>query len=148
MGELAELEAEYCSRIRRVLPLAIVDVKRQPLRAGAPAGPVLRREAKDILAHVRPEDVVAVLSERGHLVSTEELAGFLSRQERGCRGWLVCVIGGPLGLAQEVEARAHARFGLSRLTLPHLLVRTIWLEALYRALDVNRGGPYHRGDLR
>ncbi len=146
--ELSHLDAEYCRRIRRHLPLEMVDVKRQALRNGVPSGPALEREAKDILAHVSRGDVLAALSERGKLVSTPELAVFLTRQQLSCRGWLAVVIGGPMGLAEQVERQAHALFGLSRLTLPHLLVRTIWLEALYRALDVNHGGPYHKGDAR
>jgi 23S rRNA (pseudouridine1915-N3)-methyltransferase len=57
----------------------------------------------------------------------------------------VFCIGGPDGLAPDVDARARARWSLSALTLPHGLARVVVAEALYRAVTVIKGLPYHRG---
>jgi 23S rRNA (pseudouridine1915-N3)-methyltransferase len=57
---------------------------------------------------------------------------------------LALVIGGPDGLAAEVLARARERWSLSRLTLPHALVRVLLAEQLYRAVSLLAGHPYHR----
>jgi 23S rRNA (pseudouridine1915-N3)-methyltransferase len=57
---------------------------------------------------------------------------------------LALVIGGPDGLAQEVLIGADQQLSLSRLTLPHPLVRVVLAEQLYRAHTVLSGHPYHR----
>ena len=54
------------------------------------------------------------------------------------------MIGGPDGLAPKVLARAQQRWSLSRLTLPHGLVRVVLIEQLYRATTLLAGHPYHR----
>ncbi len=57
------------------------------------------------------------------------------------------VIGGPDGVAEVIRTRAREVLRLSSLTLPHALVRVVLAEALYRALSVLQGHPYHRGDM-
>ena len=54
------------------------------------------------------------------------------------------LIGGPDGLAADCLARANAKWGLSKLTLPHALARVLVLEQLYRAASLLSGHPYHR----
>jgi 23S rRNA (pseudouridine1915-N3)-methyltransferase len=53
-------------------------------------------------------------------------------------------IGGPDGLAPEVDARAEMKWSLSALTLPHALARVVVAEALYRAVSIIKRHPYHR----
>jgi 23S rRNA (pseudouridine1915-N3)-methyltransferase len=86
---------------------------------------------------------VVALDMTGAPWSTEQLGGSL-------RAWLeagvpvALLIGGPDGLAPACLARAAERWALSRLTLPHGLVRIVVAEALYRAWAVLEGHPYHR----
>ena len=72
-----------------------------------------------------------------------ELARWLETQRAGGQD-LAFIIGGPDGLAQEVLARGRKLWSLSRLTLPHALVRVVLAEQLYRAATVLAGHPYHR----
>ena len=76
-------------------------------------------------------------------MSSEQLAQFLQARARDGRDVAFC-IGGPDGLAPEVDARADFRWSLSALTLPHGLARVIVAEALYRAVSITKGHPYHR----
>jgi 23S rRNA (pseudouridine1915-N3)-methyltransferase len=86
---------------------------------------------------------VAVLDERGTQFSTRELAAWL--QQRMQQGEdLAFLIGGPDGLAPEVLARGNFTLSLSRLTLPHALVRVLLAEQLYRAHSILSHHPYHR----
>ena len=100
-------------------------------------------EAKRILALLSARDIVVPLDERGEQLSTLELARWLETQRAGGQH-LAFIIGGPDGLAQEVLARGRKLWSLSRLTLPHALVRVVLAEQLYRAATVLAGHPYHR----
>jgi 23S rRNA (pseudouridine1915-N3)-methyltransferase len=70
---------------------------------------------------------------------SEQLAGWLGEGRD-----LSLLVGGPDGLAQECLKRAHQRWSLSLLTLPHALVRVVVAEQIYRAWSILRGHPYHR----
>ena len=54
------------------------------------------------------------------------------------------VIGGPYGLAPSLKMKADLRLSLSPLTMSHQIVRVVLLEQLYRGLDINAGGRYHK----
>ena len=83
------------------------------------------------------------LDERARELSTRELAVWLNmRMQQGED--LAFVIGGPDGLASEVLARGNFSLSLSRLTLPHALVRVLLAEQLYRAHCILTHHPYHR----
>lgn len=103
---------------------------------------VREREAGALLEALEPGEKLIALDPGGTEWSSEEVA---ARVE----GWgtpAAClVVGGPLGLHPGLLERAAVRWSLSRLTLPHELVRVVVAEQLYRALSILRGLPYHRG---
>ena len=82
---------------------------------------------------------VVALSEEGREFTTAEFAAHLAAAD----GKVVFVIGGPFGLAPEVEKRARLVWSLSRLTFTHEMARMLLLEQLYRACNLNAGGRYH-----
>jgi len=100
-------------------------------------------EARRILALLSPREWPVALDERGEQFSTVELARWLE-QQRGVGQPIVFIIGGPDGLAPQVLSRARRLWSLSRLTLPHALVRVVLAEQIYRAAMVLAGHPYHR----
>jgi 23S rRNA (pseudouridine1915-N3)-methyltransferase len=124
-------------------PLASVtlrEVKEVPLR-GRSAAEVLRDEGRRLLAAWPQAPIVVALAIDGRAQTTEEFAAWLQRCfERGGAG---CVIGGSVGLSEDVLARADDRLSLSALTLPHQLARVVLLEQLFRAGKILRGEAYH-----
>ena len=100
-------------------------------------------EGTRLLAAVTAQDYVVALDERGRELTTRELAGFLEARMRDGRD-LALLIGGADGLAPAVRARADFTWSLSRLTLPHALVRVVLAEQLYRAHTILGNHPYHR----
>lgn len=136
-GPEAELVARYAARIRPALIVTeIAD------GVGAPAE-IKRREAAAILAALTPGEFVIVLDLAGRALSSEGFAETLTKwidAGRKCS----FVIGGAEGLDAAVLARADATLCLGTLTWPHMLVRAMLAEQIYRAQAIAAGHPYHR----
>jgi len=134
---------DYLARLAPRLAVSLVEIEPGPRTAGGTAHKAIAAEGQRLLGAVRPADQVAILDERGTQLSTRELAAWL--QERMQQGEdLAFLIGGPDGLAPQVLARANFTLSLSRLTLPHALVRVLLAEQLYRAHSILTHHPYHR----
>jgi 23S rRNA (pseudouridine1915-N3)-methyltransferase len=100
-------------------------------------------EAERLLRRIPADAHVVALDVAGSQWSSQELAVELQRwQGQGSDCYLL--IGGPDGLDSTCLARANQRWSLSSLTLPHGLVRIVVAEALYRAVCIRRGHPYHK----
>jgi 23S rRNA (pseudouridine1915-N3)-methyltransferase len=122
------------------MTVTVREVKEVALR-GRSEAEVLREEGKRLLAAWPQAPAVAALAVDGVSLDTEGFAARLQLAfERGGAGF---VIGGSLGLAGEVRARAGDALSLSDLTLPHQLARVVLLEQLFRAGKILRGEPYH-----
>jgi 23S rRNA (pseudouridine1915-N3)-methyltransferase len=135
---------EYARRLSGAWKLeltAVAPANRRETAGGGEAAKAL--EAKRILALLSPRDTPVPLDEHGEQFSTLELARWLE-QQRTDGQHIVFIIGGADGLAPQVLARGRRRWSLSRLTLPHALVRVVLAEQLYRAAMVLAGHPYHR----
>ena len=142
-GWVREACEDYITRLGSRLPIEVTEIGAGPRAGGASAAKAIAREGERLLAALRRDDYLVALDERGTEFSTRELAAWLkTRMQEGQD--LAFVIGGPDGLAPEVLARARARWSLSRLTLPHALVRVVLVEQLYRAHSLLAGHPYHR----
>jgi len=100
-------------------------------------------EGKRLLGALKAGEHVTTLDERGRELSTRELAAWLGQRMQDGRD-LAFLIGGPDGFATEVLARSDFTLSLSRLTLPHALVRVLLVEQLYRAHSILGNHPYHR----
>ncbi len=138
-----EVVEDYTRRLSGSLRIAMVEVSAGQRRARADPAQAMQLEGQRILALLKPQEFVVALDERGAQSTTRELATWLSARQHDGRD-LVFVIGGPDGLASCVLARADYKLSLSKLTLPHPLVRVVLAEQLYRAHTVLAGHPYHR----
>ena len=87
---------------------------------------------------------VVVLDERGEQLDSSTFAGRIAAWRAEGRTDLACLIGGPDGLAESLRARADLLLAFGRMTWPHLLVRAMLVEQLYRAATILAGHPYHR----
>jgi 23S rRNA (pseudouridine1915-N3)-methyltransferase len=136
-GPEREIFDRYAKRIKPAL--ALVEL---PDGVGSPAE-IKRREADAILAALKPDEFVIALdldgSEPDSPGLARLLAGWLERSRK-----LAFVIGGAEGLDAAVVARAGAKLSLGKLTWPHMLVRPMLAEQIYRAQMILSGHPYHR----
>jgi 23S rRNA (pseudouridine1915-N3)-methyltransferase len=134
---------EYLTRLERGLPVALSEIEPAARRSGGTVQQALALEGERLLGALRPADHVVALDERGTQFSTREFAEWLNARMHSGED-LTFVIGGPDGLAREVLTRSQLALSLSRLTLPHALVRVLLAEQLYRAHSLLRNHPYHR----
>jgi len=140
---VAEGFAEYSKRLSRELPLELVEIRPGARGKGRDPQRAIHEEGQAILAALPRDAQVVVLDGRGRPWSSEQLAKQLSAWRMAGRD-LAFVIGGPDGHAPEVLERADQRWSLGALTLPHMLVRLVLAEQLYRAAMIAAGHPYHR----
>jgi 23S rRNA (pseudouridine1915-N3)-methyltransferase len=134
---------EYARRFPRGLTLDLKEIPVAKRSRNSPIDRLRDAEGEALLAAIPTGHRIVALDERGKQWSTLELAGRLEdwmREERGV-GFL---IGGPDGLSDACRKRASDTWALSRLTLPHPMVRAVLAEQLYRAWTITQNHPYHR----
>jgi 23S rRNA (pseudouridine1915-N3)-methyltransferase len=103
----------------------------------------LEQEAKQLIAAIPKQSHVIALDERGELWTSVRLSEKLTDWQLHYRD--VCLlIGGPDGFHPSIQAHVHDTWSLSKLTLPHALIRVILAEQIYRAWTVLNKHPYHR----
>lgn len=135
--------AEYLKRLPHALAVELVEIPPGRRGKGRDAARAIATEGAAVLASV-PRDAHAVaLDGRGASWTSEALAAQLGQWRIAGRD-LAFLIGGPDGHAADVLARADQRWSLGPLTLPHMLVRLLLAEQLYRATSILAGHPYHR----
>ena len=137
---VSEQSETYHQRLPREWPLKFIDLK--PLGDHHTSVPkTLEKEAKKITASIPAQHLLCVLDEQGENMSSVGFSQWIDHLQ----GQPVCfVIGSADGLDPNLKTRAHKRLSLSPMTLPHLMIRVILLEQIYRAYTLLNGHPYHR----
>ncbi len=133
---------DYAKRFPPELKLELRAVKTEP-RASKSLDAIYAAERERIESQIPRGARVVALDERGVTLSTQALASKLKEWQLGGDD-VALVIGGPDGLQPAFRQQAHERIRLSDLTLPHVMVRVLLVEQLYRAWSINAGHPYHR----
>lgn len=102
-----------------------------------------KQEAKIILQQLNTDDFLILLDERGKQLSSPELANLLQQKANDSTKRLIFLIGGAFGVDDSIFKRANFTWSLSKLVFPHMLVRLILAEQIYRACTINRNEKYH-----
>ncbi|MBM3579747.1 MAG: 23S rRNA (pseudouridine(1915)-N(3))-methyltransferase RlmH [Alphaproteobacteria bacterium] len=101
-------------------------------------------EQKLILKNLKPATKLIALDERGQEFSSTNFAKLISDFALHGNSHLSFLIGGAEGLTDDILKKSSLKISLGKMTLPHLMARTILLEQLYRAQSILAGHPYHR----
>jgi 23S rRNA (pseudouridine1915-N3)-methyltransferase len=140
-------EAEYLKRLSPYCQLKIEEVDDLPApEKASPAEEALikEKEGERVLAKLKPSDFLCTLDLNKEEPDSVQLANkMMSMLERGGSS-LTFVIGGSLGLGDNLKARANASVSLSRLTFTHQMTRIILLEQIYRSFKILNHEPYHK----
>jgi 23S rRNA (pseudouridine1915-N3)-methyltransferase len=137
------LADDYLQRFSRIArPLGLGPLTEQEVEDRKGGG--MAAEA-DLLSRAFPAGAVLVaLDERGQMLSSPELAQRIADWRDAGRQDLAFVIGGADGLAPALRDRADLALSFGRLVWPHMLVRVMLAEQIYRAATILSGSPYHR----
>ncbi|WP_448202652.1 23S rRNA (pseudouridine(1915)-N(3))-methyltransferase RlmH [Azospirillum sp. sgz302134] len=138
-GPARDLYEEYVGRLSWPLTLREVEVKKR-----LSSDELKRQEAELLLAAIPSGAIVVALDERGKTIPSEAFASKIGAWRDQGAGDIAFLIGGADGHGDAVRARADFLLALGAMTWPHMLVRGMLAEQLYRAQQILAGHPYHR----
>jgi len=144
-----ELTADYLSRVKAAGgPIGITgaDLTEVEEKKKLPPAELKAREGELLLGAVPAGAAIVALDERGKSLSSEEFASLVAKWRDEGTPALACLIGGADGHGQAVRDRAALTLSFGKATWPHMLVRVLLAEQLYRAVTILAGHPYHRGN--
>ncbi len=138
---------EYKKRLGRYCNLDIIELtdEKTPDKASSAMENAIKKKEGDRILRVLKEDSYCIaLAIKGNMLSSEELADHMEKLFVLGKSHISLVIGGSLGLSDEVLERADYQLSFSKMTFPHQLMRLILLEQIYRAYRIINNEPYHK----
>ena len=137
---------EYKKRLSRFAKLEIIEVPDEKIPDNASEKEIeniKNKEGLAILSRLKNNGSVIALCIEGDELTSEQLA---KRTEQFLMNGsnLYFIIGGSLGLSDEVKNRADLKLSFGRMTLPHQLMRVVLIEQIYRAFKINHNESYHK----
>jgi 23S rRNA (pseudouridine1915-N3)-methyltransferase len=140
---LTEGMKSYENRIRRYIPLEVVEIPGLRNASKLSKEEWKSKEAVKIMSLLTKQDIIILLDEKGKEMGSVEFSSFLNQKFSSGSKNLIFIIGGPYGFDEVVRKRAHFSLSLSQMTFSHQMVRLFFLEQLYRALTILRNEAYH-----
>lgn len=135
--------AEFAQRLPPECRLILTEIEPGERGKGRDPARAMTEEGTRLLAALPKSAQLIALDEQGREWSSMELSQRLQAWMQDGRD-VALLVGGADGLAPAVKARAETSWSLSKLTLPHALVRVLVAEQLYRAWSILKNHPYHR----
>ncbi|MBF0614037.1 MAG: 23S rRNA (pseudouridine(1915)-N(3))-methyltransferase RlmH [Magnetococcales bacterium] len=141
---IRELVEEYGDRLRHFIPLRLESVAEEKRDKNVTPRLAMEREGQRLRSRCPATAWIVALDGSGQSWSSLELSRQVEQWIQAGHSEVVFVIGGPDGLDPVFKSSAHQILSLGPMTYPHMLVRVLILEQLYRAMTLLRGVPYHR----
>ena len=104
---------------------------------------IKKAEAESILKSLAKTDILILLDEKGKMLSSPGLANLIQKQANQSAQRIVFLIGGAYGVDEEIKQRANFTWSISDLVFPHMLVRLMLVEQIYRACSILANEKYH-----
>ena len=144
---LKDAIAEYSKRLSKYCKLEIVEVadEKTPDQASENVERQIRhKEGERILRYVKDDAYVFTLEIGGTMLDSVAFAKKMETLGIQGKSHLIFIIGGSIGLGEEVLRRSDYALSFSKMTFPHQLMRVILLEQVYRGYRIIEGAPYHK----
>lgn len=134
--------SEYLKRLTRFAKIEIIEVDETKIQNKSEEQ-VKKEEGERLLKRIGQDEFVFLLDLKGELISSEVLAQKINDLINKGISPLTFVIGGTLGLSEEVRKRANIKLSISKMTFTHQMCRMIILEQIYRAFKIINNEEYH-----
>lgn len=144
---LKDAISEYVKRLSKYCKLEMIEVadEKTPDHASVAVEDAIRKKEGDrILKYIKEDAFVISLEIQGKMLTSVELSSKIEQLGISGISHIVFVIGGSIGLSEEVMARSNYPLSFSKMTFPHQLMRVILLEQIYRSYRIMNGEPYHK----
>ena len=138
---------EYKKMLGRYAKAEIIEIKDEPVPDNVSDREkeiILKKESERIKDKIPHNSYVVSLCVEGSQLKSEELAELIENLTNGGKSHFTFIIGGSLGLSDEIKALSSKRISFSKMTFPHRLMRVILTEQLYRAFTISEGKTYHK----
>lgn len=138
---------EYSKRLGRYCKLEIIEVadEKTPENASLNEENLIReKEGERLKKYIKEDAYVIALAINGRQVSSEEFAKKIDMLCIQGKSHIIFIIGGSIGIDEEIVKNADERISFSHMTFPHQLMRVVLLEQIYRAHKIINGEPYHK----
>jgi 23S rRNA (pseudouridine1915-N3)-methyltransferase len=132
--------AEFTKRINHYYPIDWLIIA--PSKATQPAA-IKKEEAQNIMKPIASTDVLILLDETGKMLNSPGLAQLIQQKANQSTQKIIFLIGGAYGVSDDIKKRANHTWSLSQLVFPHMLVRLILSEQIYRACSILANEKYH-----
>lgn len=139
--------AEYSKRLSKYIKLELIEVadeKAPECMSQAQEEIVKKKEGERILKNVKETAFIVTLEIEGKSFSSEQFSDFIETNMIEGNSHIVFIIGGSIGLSNEVLKQSNMGLSFSKMTFPHQLMRVILLEQIYRAFKIMKKEPYHK----
>ena len=138
---------EYSKRLNNYCSLSIIELKDEKI----PNNPsekdnqiIKEKEGNNILSHIKKDTYLICLDLKGKQYTSEEFSQKINNINSNISSSITFVIGGSLGISQNVLKKANESISFSKMTFPHQLFRVILLEQIYRAFKIMNNETYHK----
>ncbi|MFW6271257.1 MAG: 23S rRNA (pseudouridine(1915)-N(3))-methyltransferase RlmH [Bacillota bacterium] len=138
---------DFNQRLQRFCDINMIEIKSEKIRqnlTGAQIEEVKKKEGKNILEAIPEDNYIITLSVQGKPMTSEGLAKSLKNLRTKGKQKISFVVGGSLGLSDEVMDMSDYTLSLSHMTFTHQMIRLILLEQIFRAFKIINGEPYHK----
>lgn len=138
---------DYIDRLERFCSVDMIEIKPEKIKknlTGAQIEEIKREEGERILQRLPEDNYLIALSVKGKPMTSEGLAKSIKNIRAKGKRKVTFIVGGPLGLSDEVMKKADYTLSLSHMTFTHQMIRLILLEQIYRAYKIINQEPYHK----
>ena len=138
---------EYSKRLNSYCSLNIIELKDEkiPNNPSEKENQIIKeKEGTNILSHIKKDTYIICLDLRGKQYSSEEFSQKINNISTNISSSITFIIGGSLGISQNVLKKANESISFSKMTFPHQLFRVILLEQIYRAFKIMKNETYHK----
>lgn len=138
---------EYLKRLSRYAKVSILEVKDEKTIDGASTHEdelTMQKEGERLLKLIDEDAYVIALCIEGQQASSEQFADMITDLENKGKSHIQFIIGGSLGIDENIKKRSNYKLSFSKMTFPHQLMRVILTEQIYRAYRIKNNEPYHK----